>query len=154
MPRDHGIRQIISGGQTGVDRGALDAAIALGIPHGGHCPRGRRAEDGRIPPRYCLTECESARYAARTELNVLSADATMILCRGPLSGGTKLTEKLARRHAKPCLIVDLDEPPASDTIHAWLAANRVSILNIAGPRESQSPGIQEGARDYLLALLR
>jgi hypothetical protein len=74
--------KIISGGQTGVDRAALDAAIELGIPHGGHCPRGRRAEDGRIPDRYQLTETDSAQYRVRTERNVLDADATLILCRG------------------------------------------------------------------------
>ena len=152
MASDRGIRQIISGGQTGVDRGALDAAIALGIPHGGCCPRGRRAEDGRVPAQYRLAECDSERYAVRTELNLLSADATLILSRGPLRGGTRLTARLARRHGKPCQVVDLEAPPPAESILEWLAANRVSTLNVAGPRESQCPGVQDAARTYLLAL--
>src|SRR3989304_5681242 len=107
-----GVRQIVTGGQTGVDRGALDAAIARGIPHGGWCPQGRLAEDGRIPDLYQIQENDSPDYTIRTERNVLDSDATLILCRGPLSGGTLLTFHFAKQHQKPCLVVDLDSPIA------------------------------------------
>jgi hypothetical protein len=153
MSSSYRLARIISGGQTGVDRGALDAAIAIGVPHGGHCPKDRRAEDGPVPPQYHLTECDTGHYAERTEQNVLSADATLILCRGPLRGGTRLTARLARRHGKPLLAVDLDSPPSRESIADWLATNLVSTLNVAGPRESQSPGIQERSYVYLTSLL-
>mgnify|MGYP003793290687 CR=1 FL=1 len=90
------IKKIVSGGQTGVDRAALDVAMQLGIPVGGWCPRGRRAEDGRIPDSYPLREASSVNYAKRTELNVRDSDGTLILSGGPLTGGTALTESLAR----------------------------------------------------------
>ena len=93
--------KIISGGQTGVDRGALDAAISLGIPHGGWCPRGRLAEDGRIPDRYQLRETDSPDYPSRTEQNVLDSDATLILYRGRIAGGTEFTLRLAQQHGRP-----------------------------------------------------
>lgn len=145
-------QKIISGGQTGVDRAALDAAIQLGIPHGGYCPRGRKAEDGRIPERYRLQETHSRRYADRTEQNLIGADATLIVTRGPLLGGTLLTYQLAQRHDKPCLLVDLDVPPPKDEVAAWLAEHGRGTLNIAGPRESQSPGIYDEALALFLRL--
>jgi hypothetical protein len=144
--------KIVSGGQTGVDRGALDAAMALGIPHGGWCPRGRLAEDGRIPGRYRLRETASPEYHLRTEQNVLDSDATLILCRGPLSGGTELTRQLAARHQKPCLVVDLDDPPPLDDLRRWIARFQIDTLNVAGPRESQCPGIAPQATDFLRRL--
>src|SRR5688572_12994856 len=93
--RKSSVQRIVSGGQTGVDRGALDAAIALGIEHGGWCPRGRLAEDGQIPRRYQLTETKTSKYRERTERNVLDSDGTLILFRALLSGGTELTRRLA-----------------------------------------------------------
>ncbi|MBN1394233.1 MAG: putative molybdenum carrier protein [Pirellulales bacterium] len=141
--------KIISGGQTGVDRAALDAAVELGLPHGGWCPLGRAAEDGRIPDRYELRETDSPEYPARTERNVIEADATLILHRGPLSGGTELTVRLAERHNRPHLVVDLDGAIDSAEVRHWLEETGVSILNVAGPRESQSPGIYESAREFL-----
>jgi len=141
--------KIVSGGQTGVDRGALDAAIALGVPHGGWCPRGRLAEDGRIPRRYKLTETDSPEYRVRTEQNVLDSDGTLILCRGAPSGGTELTLRLAEQHRKPVIVVDLDHAPGAEEIHAWLRAHTVQVLNVAGPRESQSPGIAAAAADFI-----
>jgi len=145
--------KIISGGQTGVDRAALDAAIELGIRHGGWCPRGRLAEDGPIPERYQLTETESPDYPVRTEQNVVDSDATLILCCGRPAGGTELTWRLAERHAKPCLVVDLDLPLDPLAIRRWIAENRVRVLNIAGPRESQSPGIAARAKALLREVL-
>jgi hypothetical protein len=146
--------KIISGGQSGVDRAALDAAIELGIAHGGWCPRGRLAEDGPIPAHYALLETESPGYPVRTEQNVLDADATLILCRGEPGGGTELTRRLAQRHRRPLLVVDLNDPPEPEAVHRWLAAHDVTILNVAGPRESQSPGIAEQAGEFLKRCLR
>jgi hypothetical protein len=146
------LRQIVSGGQTGVDRGALDAAIALGIPHGGWCPAGRLAEDGQIPPEYALTESRSPDYASRTEQNVRDSDATLILYRSRLSGGTELTRRLAERLEKPYLLVDLANRPAEKTVLVWLEEHDVRDLNVAGPRESAWPGIAATVRNYLQQL--
>jgi hypothetical protein len=144
--------KIVSGGQTGVDRGALEAAIALGIAHGGWCPRGRLAEDGPIPARYELVETESPEYRVRTERNVLDSDATLLLVRGVLRGGTKYTRQMAVRHRKPWLVVDLGQPADDHKVREWLEQNGVSVLNIAGPRESQSPGITEQAYQWVRRL--
>lgn len=141
--------KVISGGQTGVDRGALDAAMALGIAHGGWCPRGRLAEDGRIPDRYQLMETDSPDYAVRTEQNVVDSDATLILCRGPLSGGTELTLRLAGQHRRPCLVIDLDRPGQPEDVRRWLRDHAAKVLNVAGPRESQSPGIAALAAEFI-----
>jgi len=145
--------RIVSGGQTGVDRGALDAAIALGIAHGGWCPKGRKAEDGVIPPEYQLCENESPEYAARTERNVLESDATLILCRGEPTGGTALTLVFAQRHGRPHLVVDLGRASAAQ-VRRWLARVRPATLNVAGPRESSAPGIAEQTRRWLIDLFR
>jgi len=144
---------VVSGGQTGVDRAALDVAIALGIAHGGWCPHGRRAEDGAIPARYALVEHASADYAARTEANVVDTDATLILARGPLAGGTALTRDVARRLQKPFLIVDLGASPNPTAVREWLTGHAVGVLNVAGPRESQRPGIGDEARAFLRRVL-
>jgi hypothetical protein len=142
--------KIISGGQTGVDRAALDVAIELGIPHGGWCPKGRLAEDGPIPDRYQLSETESADYPARTERNVADSDATLILYRGRIAGGTDLTLRLAKQLRRPWLAVDLDGNPDPAEVSAWLKRENIEILNVAGPRESQSPGIGQFAKEFLL----
>jgi hypothetical protein len=152
-PRKRWPSRIVSGGQTGVDRGALDAAIAAGLPHGGWCPRGRLAEDGPIDATYQLRETRSAKYSIRTRKNVLDADATLILCRGPLTGGTDLTYRLAQHHAKPCLVVDLQQQPAADLVRRWIDAQGIRVLNVAGPRESVQPGIGQQAYCFLLRVL-
>jgi predicted Rossmann fold nucleotide-binding protein DprA/Smf involved in DNA uptake len=148
----HHVRKIISGGQTGVDRAALDVAIELGIPHGGWCPLGRLAEDGALAPHYQLQECESADYALRTKRNVISSTATLIVARGARSGGTLLTEQFSQKHGRPCFVVDLNRDSGLSQIRHWLGEQRVSILNVAGPRESSSPGIYGAARSLLLEL--
>ncbi|HEX7897150.1 MAG TPA: putative molybdenum carrier protein [Planctomycetota bacterium] len=138
--------RVISGGQTGADRGGLDAAIELGIPHGGWCPRGRRAEDGRIPPKYRLKETPTSRYPERTERNVLAADGTVVFTFGPAERGSALTLALAAKHGKPALHVDLDvlgEAEAVDRLRAWLAGTGTAILNVAGSREGGAPGLRE-----------
>src|SRR5437870_10377236 len=96
------LTKIISGGQTGVDRAALDVALELGLPCGGWCPRGRRAEDGPIPERYPLQEMKSPAYPPRTARNVRDSDGTVILTRGQPDRGTALTIELAERYRKPC----------------------------------------------------
>lgn len=149
------LRKIVSGGQTGVDRAALDAAIFLEIEHGGWCPQGRRAEDGRIDSVYQLTETNEADYAVRTEQNVIDSDGTLILHFGKISGGTKLTLKLAKRHNRPCLALDL----AGEVDHAlrithvcdWIIRENIQVLNVAGPRESSSPGITKRSEEFLAA---
>lgn len=147
--------KIVSGGQTGVDRAALDAAIVLGIEHGGWCPRGRLAEDGTIPDDYNLSETESGNYSQRTEKNVLDSDGTLIFFRGTLGGGTLLTANLAERHNRPRLTIDLEEYSAGEVdqirgcVFEWLQSNHVATLNVAGPRESQSPGIHQQVFELL-----
>ncbi len=145
-------QKIVSGGQTGVDRAALDAALALGVPCGGRCPKGRRAEDGVIDARYPLTETASDDYGERTRLNVEEADATLILNRGPLEGGTLMTRDLARELEKPHLVDDLDDASV-DAAAEWILRVRPGALNVAGPRESKSPGVYASARAFLAKLL-
>jgi len=144
------IRKVISGGQTGIDRAGLDAAINAGIPIGGYCPKGKRAEDGIIPERYPLEELKFTQYYIRTEKNVVESDGTLIINRGKLSGGTKLTHNYTVKHGKPCLIVQLDEPIKPAHVIRWIQGQSVHILNIAGPRESKFPeGIYNEAMNYL-----
>jgi hypothetical protein len=131
--------KVVSGGQTGVDRAALDVALELGLPCGGWCPQGRRAEDGAIPPRYPLEETPSAEYHERTEWNVRDSDATLVLTIGRPIGGTALTLEFTRKLDRSCLLVDLTQPVNFDAVREWLAANQVRTLNVAGPRASQQP---------------
>jgi hypothetical protein len=147
------VEQIFSGGQTGVDRAALDVALELGVPCGGWCPRGRRAEDGAIPDHYPLTETPWDGYPQRTEWNVRDSDGTLILTRGEPDRGTALTARLADEYRKPCFKVDLTGRVDVEAIAQWIAANGVAILNVAGPRESWAPGIGEEAREILRRLL-
>lgn len=148
------VERIVSGGQTGVDRAALDAAISLAIGHGGWCPQGRRAEDGTIPSQYQLEETESPEYPVRTERNVLDSDATLIVFRDEITGGTKLTLRLARRHQRPHHTHDLATSADVADVRAWLNHHDVGTLNVAGPRESSSPGINREAYDFLLRCFR
>ena len=149
------IERIISGGQTGADRAALDVAIELGIPHGGFVPKGRRAEDGPIDDRYQVTEMTDSSYDARTEANVRAADATLIVSIGPLTGGSALTLRLAQQHHKPVLHVDMaekDREQAVAAIRKWLTEQRPTVLNVAGPPQSTAPDIYAEVRDLLRAV--
>ncbi len=146
--------KVISGGQTGVDRAALDAAQALGMPCGGFCPRGRRAEDGRVSERYPLVELASSAYAARTRANVEAADATLVLVQAKPTGGTKLTIQWCQRLNKPHLVLSPLEDQAFQKARNWLAAVRPDVLNVAGPRESQWHGGYQVAFDFLVRLFQ
>ena len=148
----HGITKIVSGGQTGVDRAALDVAIELGIEHGGWCPRGRRAEDGIIASKYQVTETSSSDYAVRTQMNVQESDGTLILYRERLQGGTLLTHRLAKQHDKPILRIRIDRSVNYAQIVDWLKAHCISTLNVAGPRGSSHPELQQQAKSVLLNL--
>lgn len=152
--------KIISGGQTGVDRAALDAADALGLACGGWCPKDRRAEDGRIDQKYPLKETEAAEYGVRTEWNVRDSDATLIITYGEPTGGTAYTIAMCRVHKKPHLVIDCHCEPACggrsnpvDKISSWLAQNKFQVLNIAGPRESNFPGIYKIVKELLIETL-
>ena len=141
--------RVVSGGQTGADRAALDWAIARGIAHGGWCPRGRRAEDGTIAVRYALLETPSRDYQQRTRWNVRDSDGTLIVSlAGGLSGGSAYTARCAERIGRPWQHV---HPGADDaeSIRSFLGQHRIRTLNIAGPRVSTDPGIYE----YVLAML-
>lgn len=147
------IRKIVSGGQTGVDRGALDAALAAGVPIGGWCPQGRRAEDGRLADRYPLRETPSADYAQRTAWNVRDSDATLILTFGDLAGGTALTADEAQCQGRPLRIEHLDEAPNAARVLGWIEGEGIAVLNVAGPRASEAPGIYAAARAFMAELL-
>lgn len=146
------LERIVSGGQTGVDRAALDVALELNLPCGGWCPKGRRAEDGVIPPTYPLQESPTANYAERTALNVKDSDGTLILARGSLRGGTALTKTFVERYRRPCLVIDVRDA-TTQPILEWLAEHSIRVLNVAGPRESSQPGIARQAATLLRSLL-
>ncbi len=141
--------KIISGGQTGADQAALDAAIKLGIPHGGWIPKGRKTEDGILPDKYNLKEMPTGSYPERTEQNVIDSDGTVIISHGELTGGSKLTDKLAEKHYRPCLHVNLNKTPAfiaSSIISAWIDLHKILILNVAGSRASKDSNIYQDVK--------
>jgi hypothetical protein len=138
------VERIVSGGQTGADRAALDFAIAHGIPHGGWCPRGRLAEDGALERCYELKETPEEEYPQRTEWNVRDADGTVIFSIAPeLTGGSKLTAELAAELGKPCLHLSevRDGPNAAARLRAFASDHAIRVLNIAGPRASNEPAV-------------
>lgn len=138
------IKRIVSGGQTGVDRAALDVAIKLGIAHGGWIPQGRLTESGVLPQKYHLKETSSSEYSVRTEKNVIDSDGTLIISQGPLTGGSEYTREMAIRHSRPWLHIDLDRTiafHAATAINKWILQKKIEILNVAGPRASKNPAI-------------
>lgn len=150
------LSRLISGGQTGVDRAALDVALELGIPAGGWCPAGRRSARGPIPARYPLIETGTPAYPQRTRLNIRDSDATLVITRGMPTGGTRLTIDLAERLKRPCLVIDLSAQrmsAAQITVLEWLQHLKPKVLNVAGPRASESPGLGRSVRTLLRAVL-
>jgi predicted Rossmann-fold nucleotide-binding protein len=138
--------KIISGGQTGVDQAGLDAAMALGIPHGGWCPRGRRSENGPIPPCYNMKEMTTVEYPPRTRKNIEESDGTAVFTEGVFAAesGCALTVKICQKLEKPHLVVDLSRAPIPDAakfVRAFVRDRQIKILNVAGSRASVSPAL-------------
>ena len=146
------IRQVVSGGQTGVDRAALDVALRLKIPCGGWCPKERLAEDGPLDKRYPLKETPSAEYAERTMWNVRDSDGTLILTLGPPTNGTAFTLACAESLGKPRFVVDFQEAADTLPVGEWIESNGLNILNIAGPRASKCPAIYDETARFLSRL--
>jgi len=150
------IERIVSGGQTGVDRAALDLASELGIDAGGWAPKGRLTEDGPLPERYRMTETPSDDPAQRTEWNVRDSDATLIVSDGELTGGSALTAEIAERLDRPCFHADLSKKAESELVEeiaAWLETGQFTVLNVAGPRLSDDAEIYDKARAVLRPVL-
>ena len=148
------ITRIVSGGQTGVDRAGLDVALALQIPCGGWCPKGRLAEDGVIPDDYPLKETPSERYEQRTEWNVRDSEGTLVINMGKLSSGTLYTVQKTKALKKPFLVVQVDQEMDCGAINEWFEEHDIQILNIAGPRQSKYPDIYLKTKNFLMKLLR
>lgn len=154
------LTSIVSGGQTGADRGGLDAAIALDLGWGGWAPNGWRAEDGQIPEIYRarMRQTTSSEYGMRTRLNAQDSDGTLIVTFTPeLTPGTKFTETTLVKMDKPHLHLVLPErgrthvpDDVGEAVRTWIRTAKINILNVAGPRESKEPGIQEATRDALV----
>jgi hypothetical protein len=146
--------KIISGGQTGVDMAALEMALCLGMNYGGSIPKGRLTEAGPLDLKYNkMTELKSSYYSVRTKKNIIDSDATLIIMKGKLTGGTALTRFIAQDYGKSCLCVNLQEQSkeqAINNIKKWLKEIKPQILNIAGPRESNCPGIYEESLEFFV----
>ncbi len=147
------IKKIISGGQTGVDRASLDVAVNNNIQCGGHCPKGRKAEDGVIPEHYPLIETSSDDYKERTSLNIMNSDGTLIIIDKTRDKGTQTTIDLLREHHKPLIICDLSVIVNPKQIRSWIFRNKIRTLNIAGPRESNCPGIYKQSYDFIQTIM-
>jgi len=148
------IKKIISGGQTGADQAALDAAIKLDVPHGGWVPKGRLTEKGPLPETYRLQEMQTSSYPKRTEQNVIDSEGTLIFSHGELAGGSRLTRELAEKHRRPCLHINLSTMNAfraAHTIKSWTLENHIEVLNVAGTRASGDPRIYRAVADILEA---
>ena len=153
------IVRIISGGQTGSDRAGLEAAIAAGIKYSGTVPLGRRAEDGKVPEKYVgMVESDQWSYLPRTEANVANSDATVVLCHGAPQRGSKRTLTFAAKHRKPYLAVNLNLPMEKclEKVVKWLKEIPLDsgTLNVAGSRESISPGIQKEVTELMIEVVR
>ena len=134
------LKKIISGGQVGADQGALDAAIKCNFPHGGWIQKGRKTQNGMLPEKYHLTEMSVSGYKERIERNVVESEGTVIISRGDLSGGAGYSEKMAQKHNRPCLHIDLSNMPISNSsaeLNTWVIENTIQILNVTGSRTSE-----------------
>jgi hypothetical protein len=149
------LKKIISGGQTGADRAGLEAALILNISTGGFCPKGYMTENGKdiSLKKFRLKETDTFKYEERTIKNVLSSDGTVIFCKLDskkriIGDGTQLTYAIAVNNNKPVII-----NPARRKFLNWLDKNKIEILNVAGNRESQNPGIFEKTKSFLVKTL-
>jgi putative molybdenum carrier protein len=134
--------KIISGGQTGVDRAALDVSLKHGIDCGGWCPAGRLDEFGRIPDRYPVRELQAGGFAERTMQNVKDSGGTVVIYTSQIGGGTKQTVRLCVDLKRPKELIDASKIPAEDAaslIADFVRAKEIKILNVAGPRQSEWP---------------
>jgi hypothetical protein len=154
-PRSSVVEKVVSGGQTGADRAALDWAIENGIPHGGWCPKGRLAEDAPIPAQYHLTETPSSEYTQRTEWNVRDSDGTVVFSIAPkLTGGSKETVAFAQKHGKPAIQISRQTDNPAEALLRFIHENGIRVLNVAGPRASEEPGVDAFVRGALDAAMR
>ena len=145
------LRRIVSGGQTGADRAALDASLEAGFPCGGYCPKHRKAEDGPIDDRYPLVEIDGG-YAERTRRNVEESDGALIVFRAPIRGGTRLTREYCQQLGKPCLLIDfstVSPTQALEAVKSFIHQYEIAVLNVAGPRASDCPEVY----GYVLGLI-
>jgi len=150
------IEKIISGGQTGADQAALDAAIKLGIPHGGWIPKGRITENGPLPDKYDLIEMPTTSYPERTKKSLREADGTLILSYGRLTGGSEYTRKWALKYNKSMLHIDLYSITPFDAtvlINDWIVEHDINVLNVAGPRASKDSKIYQSTLDIIESVL-
>jgi len=151
------IEKIISGGQTGADQGALDAAIKLGIPHGGWIPKGRLTENGPLSDKYNLIEMPTESYLERTKKNIRESDGTLILSHGRLTGDKTFTkEKAPLLYGKPILHIDLFSVTsfvAAVQINNWIVDYDIRIMNVAGPRASKDSKIYQSTLDIIESAL-
>jgi len=149
--------KIISGGQTGVDRAALDAALESGVSVGGWCPQGRKAEDGPIAEKYPLQELPDSGYKKRTLKNVQDSDATVIIYFESISGGTEKTLLYCLNEKKPYLLIDggsITQDIASKQIKYFIDENQISLLNVAGPRASTEIRGYEYTKQVITLMLK
>jgi hypothetical protein len=149
--------KITCGGQTGVDRAALEWALANDVPHGGWCPKGRKAEDGIIPPQFQLTETSNPNPSVRTRRNIQDSGATVIFSRSPeLTDGTKLTAELAKKIGKPMLhlLPSMGTDEAAAQLNEFLQTHSVVVLNVAGPRASDEPELGDFVKAVLSRALK
>ena len=150
------VKKIVSGGQAGADRAALDFAIRHNIPHGGWVPKYRAAEDGKIPDFYQLQEMPTHSYSRRTEQNVIDSDGTVIICHGRLRGGSAFAAKMAKKHGRSWLHLDMAKlavDKAGRRLQKWVDDNGVGVLNVAGPRQSGDPAIYDVTMKVLQAAI-
>jgi hypothetical protein len=150
------IKKIISGGQTGAEQAALDAAIQWQIPYGGWITKGRLTEAGILPDKYQLQEMSTDSYPERTKQNVIDSNGTLIISHGPLSGGSQFTQNIAIKHNKPYLHIDLNETDAFDAakqVYKWITVNKVETLNVTGPKAGKDPYIYRATLHFMEILL-
>jgi putative molybdenum carrier protein len=146
------IKKIISGGQVGAGQGALDVAIKYGIPHGGWIQKGRKTQSGILSPKYHLKEMSTASFKNRIEQNVIDSHGSVIITHGPLTGGADYCLKMAQKHGRPCLHIDLNtvsEFTAASRLNAWIKENDIEILNVNGSKASEDSSIYKDTMDII-----